>query len=169
MDFFIREFNVLLFYFILISIFFYSSYHLFIYFCIACLVHYMHICKSFNWTYSPNFCLHGYNIQPLQHLFVYSIFHALDTYLHNMQRSIWTVCFLNEMQEGKEVTKCICVSCQLLLRSQSLSDSLVVKPPGKKAQNLEKGFRMSRFYCFYLKMPLSAGVISPLISLHDVE
>lgn len=28
---------------------------------------------------------------------------------------------------------------------------------------------MNIFYCFYLKMPLSAGVISPLISLHDVE
>lgn len=92
------------FYFILISIFFsFLLIHLFvfIYFCIACLVHCMHICKSFNWTYAPHFCLHRYNIQPLQHLFVYSIFHALDAYLHNMQRSIWTVCFLNEMQEAK--------------------------------------------------------------------
>lgn len=28
---------------------------------------------------------------------------------------------------------------------------------------------MNMFYCFHLKMPLSAGVIPPLTSLHNVE
>lgn len=64
------------------------------------------------------------------------------------------------------MTKCTSVShANCRAAANAFDPSLIALLLNSLVRNL----RTNLFYCFYLKMPLSAGVISPLASLRHVE
>lgn len=71
----------------------------------------------------------------------------MDAYLHNMQRSIWNVCFLNEMQEAKRwpsasVSDASCCSTANAFYSSPIASSLnSLEKKNKKKTELREGFQ----------------------------